>query len=40
MWLATNYGLPWVGYYLSGSAVLTLAGILATSETKDLDLTC
>ncbi len=40
MWLATNYGLPWVGYYLSGSAVLTLAGILATRETKDLDLTC
>lgn len=40
MWLATNYGLPWVGYYLSGSAVLTLAGIVATRETKDLDLTC
>ncbi|MFN7916375.1 MAG: MFS transporter [Vicinamibacterales bacterium] len=38
MWLATNYGLPWVGYYLTGSAVLTLAGILATRETKDTDI--
>ena len=38
MWLATNYGLPWVGYYLSGSAVLTLAGILATRETRDSDI--
>ncbi|MBS1817016.1 MAG: MHS family MFS transporter [Acidobacteria bacterium] len=38
MWLATNYGLPWVGYYLTGSALLTLAGIIATRETRDLDL--
>ena len=38
MWLATNYGLPWVGYYLTGSAVLTLAGILATRETRDADI--
>jgi MFS family permease len=37
-WLATNYGLPWVGYYLSGAAVLTLAGLFATPETKDTDL--
>ena len=26
-WLATNYGLPWVGYYLTAAALLTLAGI-------------
>ncbi|MGC4081914.1 MAG: MFS transporter [Vicinamibacterales bacterium] len=38
MWLATNHGLPWVGYYLTGSALLTLLGIIATRETRDLDL--
>ena len=38
-WLATNYGLSWVGYYLTGSAVLTLAGLMMTVETKDKDLT-
>ena len=37
-WLATNYGLPYVGYYLTASAVLTLLGLLATRETKDTDL--
>jgi metabolite-proton symporter len=37
-WLATNYGLHWVGYYLTASAVLTLAGLLATRETRDTDL--
>ncbi len=37
-WLATNYGLPWVGYYLTAAALLTLAGLLATRETKDTDL--
>jgi metabolite-proton symporter len=37
-WLATNYGLQYVGYYLSVSALLTLAGLLATRETKDADL--
>jgi metabolite-proton symporter len=37
-WLATHYGLPWVGYYLTAAALLTLAGILATRETKDTDL--
>jgi metabolite-proton symporter len=39
MSLATNYGLPWVGYYLTAAAMLTLLGLLATRETKDTDLT-
>jgi metabolite-proton symporter len=34
-WLATRYGLEYVGYYLTASAVLTLAGLLASRETKD-----
>ena len=38
-WLATNYGLPWVGYYLTGSAVLTLVGLMMTEETMERDLT-
>ena len=37
-WLAQRYGLAYVGYYLTGSAVLTLAGLLATRETMDVDL--
>jgi metabolite-proton symporter len=37
-WLATHYGLQYVGYYLTTSAVLTLVGLLATRETKDADL--
>jgi metabolite-proton symporter len=37
-WLARNYGLQYVGYYLCLSAVLTLMGLLAIRETKDLDL--
>lgn len=37
-WLAQNYGLPCVGYYLSASAVLTLGGLLSIRETKDDDL--
>jgi metabolite-proton symporter len=36
--LATNYGLPFVGYYLSAAAVLTIAGLLAISETRDEDI--
>src|SRR5580765_6292013 len=32
--LAKNYGLQYVGYYLSGAAVLTLIGLIATRETK------
>jgi metabolite-proton symporter len=34
-WLAKNYGLPYVGYYLSASAALTLLGLLSIRETKD-----
>jgi metabolite-proton symporter len=34
-WLATTYGLQFVGYYLTGAAGLTLIGLLATRETKD-----
>jgi MFS family permease len=37
-WLAKKYGLPYVGYYLSASAVLTLLGLLSIRETKDDDL--
>jgi MFS family permease len=37
-WLAQNYGLQYVGYYLTGSAALTLVGLLAIKETKDTDL--
>ena len=37
-WLATTWGLEWVGYYLSGSAVLTFLGLLLIRETKDDDL--
>ncbi|VXB77053.1 MFS transporter [Massilia sp. 9I] len=28
-WLATNYGLPWVGYYLTAAAMLSLFALLA-----------
>jgi metabolite-proton symporter len=38
-WLATNYGLTYVGYYLVGAAGITLAGLLAMRETKDANLT-
>lgn len=37
-WLATNYGLQSVGYYLSVSALLSLAGLYVTRETKDASL--
>ncbi len=38
-WLATHYGLQYVGYYLSATAVLTLVGLLLIDETKDADIT-
>lgn len=38
LWLATNKGLQWVGYYLSASAVLTIVGLLMIRETKDQDM--
>jgi metabolite-proton symporter len=34
-WLARNYGLEYVGYYLTGAAVLTMAGLLTIRETRD-----
>ena len=37
-WLAKNYGLQYVGYYLTGAAALTFIGLLAARETKDEDL--
>ena len=38
-WLANTYGLQFVGYYLTGAALLSLAGVLATRETSTSDLT-
>ncbi len=37
-WLAKNYGLQYVGYYLSAAALLSLVGLLLSKETKDSDL--
>ena len=37
-WLARKYGLKYVGYYLAGSAVLTLLGLLMIRETRDDDM--
>jgi len=37
-WLAKTYGLQYVGYYLSGAAVLTFIGLLAMRETRDSTL--
>jgi len=34
-WLAHNYGLQYVGYYLTASAVITFLGLLTIRETKD-----
>jgi len=34
-WLAQNYGLQFVGYYVVGAALLTLVGLVAINETKD-----
>jgi metabolite-proton symporter len=33
MWLATKYGLQYVGYYLSAAALLSLAALLLTEKT-------
>src|SRR5207237_3118718 len=37
-WLATTYGLQYVGFYLAGAAALTLVGVLTIHETKDAAL--
>lgn len=38
IWLAKNYGLRYVGYYLCAAAMLTLIGLFFIRETKDQDL--
>src|ERR1700757_4087259 len=37
-WLATKYGVAWVGVYLSGAAILSVIALLAMRETKDISL--
>ncbi|MEZ5416165.1 MAG: MFS transporter [Vicinamibacterales bacterium] len=37
-WLADRYGLQAVGYYLAGAALLSLAGLAVSRETKDTAL--
>ena len=37
-YLATKYGLQFVGYYLTGAAALTLVGLIAIRETRDRQL--
>ena len=37
-WLATRYGLPFVGYYLTLSACVSFIGLLLIRETKGEDL--
>ncbi|MCK8674417.1 MFS transporter [Rhodococcus sp. NPDC003382] len=37
-WLATTYGVGWVGVYLLAAAVLTFVALLAVRETKDASL--
>jgi metabolite-proton symporter len=37
-WFAQNYGLQFVGYYLSGVSALSMLGLILTRETKDVDL--
>jgi metabolite-proton symporter len=37
-WLASSYGVGWVGVYLSAMALLTLLALFSTKETRDLDL--
>jgi MFS family permease len=38
-WLATHWGLAYVGYYLSASAAVTILGLLAIPETGGGELT-
>jgi metabolite-proton symporter len=38
-WLATHYGLQYVGYYLTATAGVSFIGLLMIRETKDEDLT-
>jgi MFS family permease len=36
-WLATHHGLPAVGYYLGGAALLTFVALWLSRETRDAD---
>lgn len=38
-WLAKAYGIRYVGYYLTASAILSILGLLMIRETRDEDLT-
>jgi metabolite-proton symporter len=38
-WLATRHGLAYVGYYLTASAIVTIAGLLMIPETLSEDFT-
>ncbi len=38
-WLALHHGLPAVGWYLSGAALLTLLALALSRETRDADYT-
>ena len=35
-WLASSYGLPFVGYYLSATALISLVALSLTRETRHL----
>jgi len=37
-WLASTYGLAWVGYYLAACALVSLGGLIVTHETRDTPL--
>jgi MFS family permease len=37
-WLATNFGLPYVGYYLSGATLVSLVGLWLARETQHATL--
>jgi MFS family permease len=37
-WLASRYGLSSVGYYLTGSALISIVGLVLTRETRDCDI--
>ena len=37
-WLAREYGLQYVGYYLVGASILTLVGLISIHETRDAAL--
>jgi MFS family permease len=36
-WLAQNYGLPWVGYYLAAAAAVSLLAFIVLKRPAGLD---